>query len=494
MASYQILLEIAQVPFLLFAASNCQIMGHIPRGISYFENLNALYLDNNGLTGTIPSTIGKLQSLQRLFVDGNKMEGIIPNELCLLKKLGELSLQNNSFPGSIPPCIGNISLLLGSNALNLSIPVNFGSLENLIVLNLSSNNFGESLPLNIGKLEVIENMDLSWNKILGNISPFIGAFQRLSSLNMSRNSFEGTIPQSFGDLIALESIDLSYNNLFGSIPKSLEKLRDLLANFNPNPNPNLSSRLRVGSLNSGSGGSVLIDCLKNKEGGVKEEENQENKNVDVGGVETSFGEIVLEFEVIQLLARNGVQETHVVVAELFFVNQSLPIRSLHCVGSGLNPYEQATSIIGKTLAAFDEDNLIPCYGLGDASTHDQDVFRFYPDDRPTSFGPIIEMAMTIVEKSGGQYHVLLIIANGQVKESKFVFEARIIQRMELLVLSTLQWKMNSLTPLSFVDHIVRRFGLKTDLHLEFLWRCMLTPQELLVKVRAPVVPNRECSP
>ena len=31
-----------------------------------------------------------------------------------------------------------------------------------------------------------------------------------------------------------------------------------------------------------------------------------------------------------------------------------------------------------------------------------------------SFAPIIEMAMTIVEESGGQYHVLLIIADGQV--------------------------------------------------------------------------------
>ncbi|THG02749.1 hypothetical protein TEA_009308 [Camellia sinensis var. sinensis] len=36
---------------------------------------------------------------------------------------------------------------------------------------------------------------------------------------------------------------------------------------------------------------------------------------------------------------------------------------------------------------------------------------------PTSFGPIIEMAMTIVEKSGGQYHVLLIITDGQVTRS-----------------------------------------------------------------------------
>ena len=33
---------------------------------------------------------------------------------------------------------------------------------------------------------------------------------------------------------------------------------------------------------------------------------------------------------------------------------------------------------------------------------------------PTSFAPIIEMAMGIVEKSGGQYHVLVIIADGQV--------------------------------------------------------------------------------
>jgi len=33
---------------------------------------------------------------------------------------------------------------------------------------------------------------------------------------------------------------------------------------------------------------------------------------------------------------------------------------------------------------------------------------------PTSFGPIVEMAMTIVEQSGGQYHVLVIIADGQV--------------------------------------------------------------------------------
>ncbi|KAG5245080.1 E3 ubiquitin-protein ligase [Salix suchowensis] len=112
-------------------------------------------------------------------------------------------------------------------------------------------------------------------------------------------------------------------------------------------------------------------------------------------------------------------------------------KSLHAIGSTPNPYEQAISIIGRTLSPFDEDNLIPCFGFGDASTHDKYVFSFYPDNRPcngleealtryreivphlqlsgpTSFAPIIDAAIDIVKKSGGQYHVLVIIADGQV--------------------------------------------------------------------------------
>ncbi|KAJ0878716.1 putative copine, von Willebrand factor A-like domain superfamily [Helianthus annuus] len=152
-------------------------------------------------------------------------------------------------------------------------------------------------------------------------------------------------------------------------------------------------------------------------------------------------------------------------------SRSFHRKSLHHIGDDLNPYEMVISIIGKTLAAFDEDNLIPCYGFGDgmvlygsnlffisiltyirvrknlfnfyliaASTHDQEVFIFYPEERcyngfeevlsryrellphlklagPTSFAPVIEKAMTIVEESGGQYHVLVIIADVQVTRS-----------------------------------------------------------------------------
>ena len=44
----------------------------------------------------------------------------------------------------------------------------------------------------------------------------------------------------------------------------------------------------------------------------------------------------------------------------------------------------------------------------------------------------------------------------QVGGSKFVFEARTIERMELLVLTTLGWRMQAVTPFSFIDHYLRK--------------------------------------
>ena len=43
-------------------------------------------------------------------------------------------------------------------------------------------------------------------------------------------------------------------------------------------------------------------------------------------------------------------------------------RSLHVIGDTPNPYEKAISIIGNTMAPFDEDNLVPCFGFGDGKS------------------------------------------------------------------------------------------------------------------------------
>ncbi|XP_066359650.1 E3 ubiquitin-protein ligase RGLG2-like [Miscanthus floridulus] len=167
-------------------------------------------------------------------------------------------------------------------------------------------------------------------------------------------------------------------------------------------------------------------------------------------LERKYSKIVDQYrsldEVIEALAQAGLESSNLIIGIDFTKSnewtgkKSFNGMSLHNISDNPNPYEQAISIIGKTLSAFDEDNLIPCFGFGDASTHDQDVFAFYPDERPcngfqealaryreivphlrlsgpTSFAPIVEMATTIVEQSCGQYHVLVIIADGQVTRS-----------------------------------------------------------------------------
>lgn len=59
----------------------------------------------------------------------------------------------------------------------------------------------------------------------------------------------------------------------------------------------------------------------------------------------------------------------------------------------------------------------------------------------------------------------------QVVNSKYMFEAKTIQKMELFVMSTLRWRMNPVTPFSFLDHIIRRLVLKSDLHWVFFRKC-----------------------
>ncbi|XP_024038672.1 E3 ubiquitin-protein ligase RGLG3 isoform X2 [Citrus clementina] len=110
-------------------------------------------------------------------------------------------------------------------------------------------------------------------------------------------------------------------------------------------------------------------------------------------------------EVISALREAGLESSNLILGIDFTKSNewtgkySFNRKSLHAISNIRNPYEQAISIIGRTLSPFDEDNLIPCFGFGDG---------------PTSFAPIIDAAIDIVEASNRQYHVLVIIADGQV--------------------------------------------------------------------------------
>lgn len=83
-----------------------------------------------------------------------------------------------------------------------------------------------------------------------------------------------------------------------------------------------------------------------------------------------------------------------------------------------------------------------------------------------------------------------LLLDFQVEDSKYVFEAKTIQRMEILVLSTLKWKMNPVTPISFLDYVTRRLGLEHYLCLEFLKRCERMVLSILADSRSmPYVPS-----
>ncbi|KAL2939338.1 Cyclin-D3-1 [Bienertia sinuspersici] len=101
----------------------------------------------------------------------------------------------------------------------------------------------------------------------------------------------------------------------------------------------------------------------------------------------------------------------------------------------------------------------------------------FQKDKPWMFQLAAVSCLSIAAKVEETYVPLLL--DLQVESGKYVFEAKTIQKMELLVLSTLDWKMNPVTPLSFLDHIIRRLGLKNHLHWEFLRRCQALLLSLL---------------
>lgn len=116
-------------------------------------------------------------------------------------------------------------------------------------------------------------------------------------------------------------------------------------------------------------------------------------------------------------------------------------KSMHAVdpeGYVKTPYEEVLSIIGRTLATFDDDNRIPAFAFGDVTTTNLHVMPFIEGGRscvgmdevltqyrhlasslrlsgPTSFVPLIQAAVNIV-RSTRQYHILIIVADGLVDD------------------------------------------------------------------------------
>ncbi|CAC5383077.1 RGLG [Mytilus coruscus] len=142
---------------------------------------------------------------------------------------------------------------------------------------------------------------------------------------------------------------------------------------------------------------------------------------------------------------NPYQRVYYTVSNLHQGRSTFGGNSLHAIEPRfMNPYQQVICILGETLEPFDDDGIIPAFGFGDASTKDRSVFSFRsqgycngfhdvlnayneltPNVRlsgPTSFAPLIRQAIDTVKKTKS-YHILVIVADGQVTNERETIDA-----------------------------------------------------------------------
>ena len=192
-----------------------------------------------------------------------------------------------------------------------------------------------------------------------------------------------------------------------------------------------------------------------------------NADIDLNSNFSAIGDHFDNYEdIIKAIKNTGLEDCNLIIGIDFTASnewqgrKTFDHRSLHYVSKSsrrANPYQKVIGAMAETLSAFDADNLIPVYGFGDKTTKDTAVFPFCENDLPcagfddvlrryndivqtvdlsgpTNFEPIIRKAIEIV-KSKKSYHILLIIADGQVTEEQDINTRHAIVKASLYPLS-----------------------------------------------------------
>ncbi|XP_071712040.1 cyclin-D3-1-like [Rutidosis leptorrhynchoides] len=171
------------------------------------------------------------------------------------------------------------------------------------------------------------------------------------------------------------------------------------------------------------------------------------------------------------------QESLIFQQDLFLEDQELSFllsKETHqhfhnndCSGAAVNHRREAVEWILQVVSHYSFTTLTAVLAV---NYFDRFVERFHECENKPWMTQLVAVSCLSLAAKVDETHVPLLL-DLQVDGSKYVFEAKTIQKMEILILSTLEWKMNPVTPISFLDYITSRLGLKSYLSSEFLKRC-----------------------
>ncbi|CAN1191924.1 CYCD3-2 [Linum perenne] len=170
------------------------------------------------------------------------------------------------------------------------------------------------------------------------------------------------------------------------------------------------------------------------------------------------------------------------LSALFAKQEENPLyRELHSKSQNLvRARQEATDWILNVSSHFSFSNLTAVLAI---NYLDRFLLTFHlQTDKPWMTQLTAVACLSVAAKVEETYVPLLL--DLQVGESRYVFEPKTIQRMEILVLSALKWRMNPVTPLSFLDYMTRRMGLTNYLCWEFVRRCELIIVSLISDCRS----------
>lgn len=129
------------------ALSGNELIGELPKEMSYFRDIGHLDLGENLLEGNVVDVISGFTNLLSLRLSSNSITSF--PDLSTFSSLKHLDMSNNMLTGTIPEALT--------------------SLEKLVYLDLSTNSFDESIPSILGELKLLDAIYLHHNDLTGSV-------------------------------------------------------------------------------------------------------------------------------------------------------------------------------------------------------------------------------------------------------------------------------------------------------------------------------------